>query len=285
MNELVPITAGQVLIGSPERHLDALAAEQHYDRAWFEDEAPAHSIEVAEFSIHRFPVTNLEFDRFVADTDYVTDAERLGFSLVYTEDYWEEIPEAHWRAPGGPGDSIKLRPNHPVVHVSLRDAQAYAAWVGLRLPTEAEWEYACHGPEWRTWPWGDYWDERRLNCAEFWSDHAVSDAAMWKSWWTQRRANGAIAPATTPVGQFSPIGDSPFGVCDLAGNVSEWTSTVYSLYGPPEFYLPTFRFAAGRYTVIRGGSWMNFRYQVRCCERMAADPARTSFNLGFRCAR
>lgn len=279
------VPSGRVSIGSPEDHLDAVAAQQHYERSWFEDEAPQHTEEIGAFRIQRHLVTNEEFGRFVDDTGYVTDAERRGFSLLYGDEYWEEADLVHWRNPGGTDDSITERPNHPVVHVSVEDARAYAAWAGLRLPTESEWEYACHGPAWRVWPWGDAWDSRHANCAEYWSGHAVGDAHAWGSWWARRRADGRVAPGTTSVGAFSPGGDSPFGVADMAGNVSEWIETAYYLYGPAGDYLPTYQFAAGRYAVIRGGSWMNFRYQVRCCERMAADPARTSFNIGFRCAK
>ena len=93
-------------------------------------------------------------------------------------------------------------------------------------------------------------------------------------------------PQTTPVGAFAGRGDSAFGCGDMAGNVYEWTSTTSYLYHETELCDPTLRLVMGRYRVIRGGSWMNFRYQVRCCERLHGDPAGWSnFALGFRCAK
>lgn len=92
-------------------------------------------------------------------------------------------------------------------------------------------------------------------------------------------------PQTTPVGAF-PGGDSVFGCSDMAGNVYEWTSSLSQMYDDEVECDPMLRMAMGRYRVIRGGSWMNFRYQVRCSERMHGDPSGWSnFALGFRCAK
>ncbi len=94
----------------------------------------------------------------------------------------------------------------------------------------------------------------------------------------------ATPPATTAVGSFSPRGDSLCGLADLAGNVAEWTATTYGPYDPARSYDPIYAAAAGRYVVVRGGCWMNFRYQLRTSERIACDSGYENFATGFRCA-
>jgi len=281
---MIEIPGGEIAVGSPEAHLDDLASDQHYEREWFEDEAPQHRVRVAGFLIDAQLVTNAQYQEFAEATGYQTEVERRGFGLVYGESYWEEIDGACWRYPAGAGDSAADRPDHPVVHVAYRDAVAYADWAGKRLPTEAEWEYAAHGSQWRAWPWGDRWDAALANSAEYWSGGPISTPADWKSWWKRYWHAHGGTPATTPVGAFSGAGDSPFGVADMAGNVSEWVASAYSLYDPDRTYLPNYQVAAGRYQVVRGGSWMNFRYQLRTTERFAADPTYSNVSMGFRCA-
>jgi sulfatase modifying factor 1 len=232
----------------------------------------------------RHPVTVAEFARFVSRTGHVTDAERAGGGMIYDEQYWEIVDGACWHRPAGPGSSVRGRDEHPVVHISYDDARAYAAWAGKRLPTETEWELAARGPEFRIWPWGDRWDSARANTAE--SAAGLGSLDSWRSWWRAVRAEHGAMPRTTPVGAFSPGGDSVFGCADMTGNVYEWTSTLAHLYADSAGCDPTIRLVMGRFRVIRGGSWMNFRYQVRCAERMYGDPAQWSnFALGFRCAR
>jgi sulfatase modifying factor 1 len=281
---MVQIPAGRVLLGSSEQHLDDVAASQHYKREWFEDEAPHHYARVDSFWIDATPVTNGDYLAFCADTGYRTEAELRGFGLVYGESYWDEADGVNWRHPGGLADTIEDRLDHPVVHIAYADAVAYATWAGKRLPTEAEWEYAAHGADWRCWPWGDDWDPDVVNCAEHWYGLPISNFGAWHDWWAQHRRSHGIRLGTTAVGQFSPAGDSPFGVGDLAGNVSEWTGSSYRLYDASRRYHETYERAAGRYQVLRGGSWMNFRYQVRTSERFASDPAYSSVSIGFRCA-
>jgi formylglycine-generating enzyme len=283
-DRMIAIPAGKVSIGSPESHLDDLAGDQHYEREWFEDETPRHYVQVAKFRIDAHLVTNAEFREFAEVTGYETVAEQRGFGLVYGEDYWEEVAGVCWRNPGGPADTVDGRLDHPVVHVAYGDAAAYAEWAGKRLPTEAEWEYAAHGPEWRCWPWGDHWDPSLANSAEYWSGSPISNPADWRSWWKRYWSSSHGRPATTPVGSFSPQGDSQFRVADMAGNVSEWVGSAYSLYDPSRSYLPNYEMAVDRYKVIRSGSWMNFRFQLRTSERFAADPTYSNLSIGFRCA-
>ncbi|WP_158607811.1 SUMF1/EgtB/PvdO family nonheme iron enzyme [Nocardia panacis] len=284
MGESIRIPGGTVVIGAPEPHLDDLARAQPYGRAWFADEAPARTHTVSAFRLDRTPVTNAEYAAFVVATGYRTTAERRGESLVYGADYWVALAGACWHTPVSGLDAVADRPNHPVVHVDSGDAEVYACWAGKRLPTEAEWEYAAHGPVWTAWPWGPYWDRDLANTAEFWAG-PLHDLREWRDWWRTRYDESGAAPATTDVGAYSPGGDSPFQIADMAGNVAEWTATTYHPYDPHRRYDPALTAAMRHgYRVIRGGSWKHLRYQTRTTERIAALPDYTSFDVGFRCA-
>ncbi|HEY9390798.1 MAG TPA: SUMF1/EgtB/PvdO family nonheme iron enzyme [Mycobacteriales bacterium] len=126
------------------------------------DAAAHRPVSGPPFRVEPHCVSNLRFATFVGATGYVTDAERFGFSFVFagllpgdlgsTEgvwgtEWWWEVAGADWRHPNGPGSTIVDRLDDPVVHVSFRDAQAFCAWSGLRLPTEAEWQAAVRGPD------------------------------------------------------------------------------------------------------------------------------------------
>jgi sulfatase modifying factor 1 len=285
MPAMILIPGGEAMVGSPSEHLDAIASQQHFGRDWFEDESPQHTRTIQPFRIARNPVTNREFATFADDTGYVTSAERRGFGLVYAARCWEKQPGVCWRTPAPGLDAARQRPGHPVVHVDHADAGAYAAWAGLRLPTEAEWEYAAHGSGWRPWPWGGDWDPDAANTAEYWAGGPIRDFASWRIWWTRRHAEHGPAPSTTPVGQFSPHGDSPFGVCDMAGNVAEWTASSYGPYDPSQEYDEGYRAAMKLgYVVVRGGSWKHFRFQTRTSERIACSADYSTFDVGFRAA-
>jgi formylglycine-generating enzyme len=139
--------------------------------AHYPEERPTHDVTVDAFWIDRHVVTNANFAKFIAATDYVTFAERPLDPSLYPgarpelltpgsavfrmpdrpvrprdlRDWWEYVPRADWRHPEGPGSTISGRESEPVVHVAYEDAAAYAAWAGKDLPTEAEWEFAARG--------------------------------------------------------------------------------------------------------------------------------------------
>ncbi|ATY12061.1 Sulphatase-modifying factor protein [Amycolatopsis sp. AA4] len=284
MGEMVSIPAGSFLQGSPPwvlRWLDE--SDQPLPPEWFGDETPQVSRRLPPYRIDRRPVTVAEFAEFVRATGYRTDAESRGYGMLYDRG-WTEREGVDWRAPAGPGSGTAGRENHPVVNVSWDDASAYAAWTGKRLPTEPEWEYAARGAGFRIWPWGNRWNPGLANTAEYYGEK-MTTLAEWRKWWATVGESRADLPLTTPVGAFSPAGDSVFGCADMAGNVYEWTATVSEPYADTARFDPAIRPAMGNYRVIRGGSWMNFRYQVRCCERLHGDPLGWSnFALGFRCA-
>lgn len=285
MDGMVALPGGRVDIGAPEHHLDTITGQQLYPRDWFADETPQHTVTLGAIHMDRTPVSNSQFAVFTDATGYVTAAERRGAGLIYGATYWLSQPGACWRQPVPGVDAVTERPEHPVVHVDHGDAAAYAAWAGKRLPTEAEWEYAAHGPGWRPWPWGSDWDRNLANTAEYWVGH-VRDINDWRSWWAHRVAVHGPAPATLPVGSFSPHADSPLGVADMAGNVAEWTASTYGPYDPGRTYDPAFTAAMRQgYRVVRGGSWKHFRFQTRTTERIACVPYYSSFEIGFRCVR
>jgi sulfatase modifying factor 1 len=203
---------------------------------FYPEEAPVREVHVDVFWIDTHAVTNAEFSRFVRKTGYVTVAERpldpadypgapaenlvpgaLVFHMtpgpVNLRDYaqwWSWFPGACWKHPEGPGSSIDSRPDHPVVHVAYEDVESYARWVGKRLPTEAEWEYAARGGlEGKDFVWGDEMEPGGKPAANTWQGDFP-----WRS--TLRHG-----PRTMPVGTFLPNG---YGLYDMAGNVWEWTS-------------------------------------------------------------
>lgn len=284
MRDMITIPADTVQIGAPEPHLDSIASQQHYDRSWFSDEAPQHVCEIPAFRIDRTPVTNLDYAQFVDATGYVTAAEQRGFGLVYGLTYWQTEPGVCWRTPAPGRDAVTDTPGHPVVHVDHADATAYATWAGKRLPTETEWEYAAHGPTWTPYPWGTDWNPLLLNSVEQQAGH-IHTLDQWRAWWRENYNQHGFTPGTTPVGSYSPGGDSLFEVADLAGNVAEWTASTYTPYDPSVTYDPALSAAMLHgYRVVRGGSWKHLRWQVRTTERIACEPGYSCFDIGFRCA-
>ncbi|HWV49308.1 MAG TPA: formylglycine-generating enzyme family protein [Microbacterium sp.] len=205
---------------------------------FYPDERPAHERTVGPFRIDRHEVTNAQYAAFVDDTGYVTVAEReldpaafpgadpadlVPGSMVFTptagpvdlrnwRNWWRWQPGAFWRRPFGPDSSIDDRLQHPVVHIAFEDANAYAAWAGLRLPTEAEHEYAARGGlEGQRFAWGD----------EPYPD-GVAQANSWL---------GRFPYDNQGVGDAAPVGSYPangYGLYDMIGNVWEWTSDYYT---------------------------------------------------------
>jgi formylglycine-generating enzyme required for sulfatase activity len=219
-----------------------MGSNDHYP-----EEAPVHRVTVDGFWIDRAPVTNRQFRTFVEATGHVTVAEKApdpkdypgalpemlkAGSLMFNppthpvdlrdwSQWWTFRFGATWRKPYGPGSSIKGLDDHPVVHVAYADAEAYAAWAGKGLPTEAEWEFACRGG---------------LDGAEFaWGDELEPDGRQMANFWHGEFPHQNLSPAaykrTTPVGAFPPTG---YGLVDMIGNVWEWTTDFYAPKHPAD---------------------------------------------------
>ncbi|MFN7165196.1 MAG: SUMF1/EgtB/PvdO family nonheme iron enzyme [Hyphomonas sp.] len=243
-------------------------------QALYPEEAPAMTLHIAGFQMLAHEVTNAEFARFVAATGHLTSAERStaeggpsagsavfvmpGERTAVTET-WKLVPGAAWRTPEGPGSDISGREGHPVVHVSLADAEAYAAWAGGRLPTEEEWEYAAAIglPDTANAQSGAY-DASGAPRANTWQGiFPVIDQA----------ADGFAGRA--PAGCFPP---SRIGLYDMIGNVWEWTSTPYH----------------GGANTIKGGSYLcadNFCRRYRPAARQPQETDFSSSHIGFRIVR
>jgi formylglycine-generating enzyme required for sulfatase activity len=253
-------------------------------------EGPVHEVTVDEFQIDAHAVTNEAFARFVDATGWVTEAERYGWSFVFggllPDDFpdtrgvvdapwWRQVEGAWWQHPEGPQSTIDDRDDHPVVHVSWNDAQAYCQWSGTRLPTEAEWEVAARGGTDRTaFPWGDDLEpggEHRMNVfqGEFPGGNTGADGYL----------------GTAPVDAYEPNG---LGLYNVTGNVWEWCSDWFdaSYYARSERTNPSGP-AAGSRRVQRGGSYLchlSYCRRYRVSARFANEPDSSTGNVGFRVA-
>lgn len=229
------------------------------DAAGDANETPRR-VTVAPFRISPHEVTNRNFADFVAATGHVTDPERSGEGYVWT-DKWRPAKGADWRHPHGPASSIDGRENHPVVQVSQRDAAAYCAWRGRRLPTEAEWEFAARGTDGRRYAWGSTPPAQTGEKSQRRGNYGTDDCCAPDATDGYR--------TTAPVGSF-PAGVSPFGLHDMAGNVWEWTTSHFP--GQPNWF------------VIKGGGWGNNPYCLRAAYRHGNPPDIGLDMVGFRCA-
>ena len=232
--------------------------------AWLKKERPAHAVELDGFWLDRTEVTNAQFSAFLNDQGNQIEAATT-WMHVGDEDCLVEVRDEQFRPQSGYAD-------HPAVEVSWYGAVAYCEWVGARLLTEAEWEYAARGPESRIFPWGDLFDGTRLNycdasCNLDWADASVEDGYA----------------RTSPVGSFAS-GESWCGARDLAGNLWEWVTDWYGPYPSERQVNPTGP-ETGYFRVLRGGAWSNDPDYARSAFRDGGTPFRTYYNVGFRCAR
>jgi formylglycine-generating enzyme required for sulfatase activity len=213
------------------------------------DEHPQQRVTLDAYYIDIYPVTNVQYGKFLTWILQSKDHSRCHPSEPRGKDHTARL----WYYPGRHG------PQQPVVGVDWWDAYAYAAWAGKRLPTEAEWEKAARGTDGRIWPWGNQWDKAKCNTAD----------------------GGPGVP--TPVGRY-PQGVSPYGCYDMAGNVWEWCADWFAedYYQRGPLRNPTGP-ERGTVRVLRGGSWIFEPRFARCTYRVGYDPAWYIYR-GFRCA-
>jgi formylglycine-generating enzyme required for sulfatase activity len=261
-------------------------------------EGPAHAVKLAAFYLDVTCVTNEQFNAFVNATGYKTESERFGWSFVFFghlsakqqatavrlrvlgSEWWCRVDGATWRHPEGPGSHIKQRWAHPVVQVSWSDAVAYATWVGKRLPTEAEWEYAARGGlAQKRFPWGDELEPEGRHRMNVWQ--GVFPTA-------NTEADGHFGPA--PAKSYRANG---YGLYQMTGNVWEWCADWFdaatyrrNARGQP-CVNPTGP-GTGDRRVMRGGSYLchaSYCNRYRTDARSSNTPDSATTNLGFRCAR
>ncbi len=276
---MVELDGGRFLMGNPRG-----------DGYPQDGEEPVHEVALSPFAIGSTPVTNAEFAAFVEDTGYQTEAEKTGWSFVFTmflpEDFeptraigrapwWRQVFGAQWRHPEGPQSDIAGREDHPVTHVSWDDANAYCEWAGLRLPTEAEWEFAARGGlDGAQFPWGDELEPDGRQMMNVFQGEFPARNTCEDGW-----------AGTSPVGSFESNG---FGLFDATGNVWEWCADRFSAnayregpHADPEGP------QAGDQRVIRGGSYLchaSYCRRYRVDARSSNTPDSTSGNTGFRVA-
>lgn len=254
-------------------------------------EGPIRKVAIDSFHIDKYAVTNEEFAEFVEATNYKTEAESFGWSFVFymflSEDvskkvtqnvagtpWWYVVEDAYWKQPEGPGSSVRGREDHPVVHISWNDADAYAQWSGKRLPTEAEWEYAARGGlEQKIYPWGD-----ELTPA------GVHHCNIWQGTFPKENTEADGYKATAPVDAFEPNG---YGLYNMSGNVWEWCSDWFtrSLHNKGGRSNPAGP-EKGDARVMRGGSYLchkSYCNRYRVAARSSNTPDSSTGNIGFRC--
>lgn len=307
------VPGGEFLMGSDHKLAQA-------------SERPAHRVKVAAFWMDRHHVTNAEFRKFVAATGYVTTAERtpdwetikvqvppgtrkppdsamVAGAMVFVgtdrpvplddwAQWWRYVPGANWKHPQGPGSNIEGKDDHPVVQVSYADALAYAKWIGKRLPTEAEWEFAARGGlEQATYAWGD--------------DIELGGAKMLNYWDAKERPFPVVSPKAGGAAGTSPVETFPrngYGLYDMTGNAWQWVADWYRAdyfkqqaagkvivnpVGPADSYDPDDRSApAGApKRVTRGGSFLcnvDYCLSYRPSARRGNDPYNPMSHIGFR---
>lgn len=251
-------------------------------------EGPVRRVRLDPFRMATTAVTNAEYGSFVKATGYRTEAERLGWSYVFSgfvrrralgtaagTSWWLAVPGSCWSNPEGPGSDVSRRQHHPVVHVTHADAVAYCAWAGTRLPTEAEWEFAARGGlEQRRFPWGDELTPR--------GGHRCN---IWQGTFPVRNTGADGHLGTAPVKSYRPNG---YGLYNMAGNVWEWCADWFGTEHPRDEPIvnPTGP-PTGEARVLRGGSYLchaSYCNRYRVAARTSSAPDTSAGNTGFRVA-
>ena len=243
-DEMVKIPAGTFLMGSDKK----------VDRNAYQPEFPQRRVYLDAYEIDKYEVTTVQFLKFVLAT--------------------ERNPLIDWQYEGG--NVQETMANHPVMHVSWFDADAYCRWAGKRLPTSAEWEKAARGEDGRIYPWGN--EPAGLSRANF-GRTGLSGPVR------DRPERLLLYPPIISVDKYDN-GVSPYGVFQLAGNVAEWTADWYD----PHYYktAPDRNPKGpekGTQRAFRGGGWIDSTPSVRPAQRNGTDPNTKMNWLGFRCAR
>jgi formylglycine-generating enzyme required for sulfatase activity len=295
---MVYVPAGQFEMGMSDAQVDQALREcdeviDDCEGEGFKDAQPAHTVALDAFWIDQTEVTNQQFAGFLNEQGNQSEevngqfAEWLKDHRSYSWIYNQVEGQVFWLEPGQYGLIEQVDgafrpkggyPDYPVIEVSWYGAAAYCDWVGGRLPTEAEWEYAARGPESLLYPWGNTFDGSRLNYRDasfvfkpFGRDTAYDDGyAQW-----------------APVGTY-PDGASWCGTLDMAGNIWEWVNDWYAddYYARSPVENPQGPATAGPYNlrVRRGGSWYDYGWGATAYRRGEFPSSLRVHWVGFRCA-
>ncbi|RVE72815.1 hypothetical protein OJAV_G00041620 [Oryzias javanicus] len=277
-SQMVWISGGEFLMGTDNPGIAA------------DGEGPQRPVHVDPFYMDIHEVTNQQFQSFVSATGYITEAENLETRLylrnlseqvksqinqaVAAAPWWLPVKGANWKNPEGPDSNITDRLHHPVVQVSWTDALAYCSWANKRLPTEAEWEFACRGGlKDRLYPWGNKLNPKGQHYANLWQGEFPSHNSEEDGY-----------TKTSPVMSFP---GNAFGLYDMVGNAWEWTSDWWSVHHTTDHQHNPTGPSSGTDKVKKGGSYMchkSYCYRYRCAARSQNTPDSAASNLGFRCA-
>lgn len=252
-----------------------------------DEEAPLRKGKIKPFWMDEAAVTNKRFRAFVEATGYITDAEHYGDSLVFegllADDappsnavaavpWWRAIPKAMWSRPEGEGSSIEGRDDHPVVHVSWRDAQAFAKWANGRLPREDEWEHAARaGLIDPRYPWGD--DDPND------SDHFPCN--IWQGQFPNHNTSKDGHYGTASAISFSP---NAYGLYNMVGNTWEWTAQEFRVRSLKKAIKETHQGKDG-FKIVKGGSFLchdSYCFRYRIAARTANSPESSTSHMSFR---
>ncbi len=275
---MVYVPAGQFEMGTSDAQMDQALqlcheANDDCEREWFKDEQPAHTVALDAFWIDQTEVTNAMFATFLNEQGNQVEE---GVSWLEPGAGHRGIAYGHIEENDGVFQPETGYEDYPVIEVSWYGAAAYCSWVGGRLPTEAEWEYAARGPQAVLYPWGNTFDGERTSycdarCSYKWRDTDFDDGfAQW-----------------APVGSYMG-GASWCGALDMAGNVWEWVSDWYDeeYYARSPVDNPQGPATAGPYNcrVRRGGSWYDEAWGVRSAYRRGEAPSSYRIHwVGVRC--
>jgi sulfatase modifying factor 1 len=275
---------------------DFLMGADNQDVFLEDGEGPVRTVTMPCFLMDAMAVTNSAFAQFVAQTGYVTDAEREGWSFVFHSlvhpgarlsihdgvipdaPWWLAVNAACWHTPEGKGSGVAGREDHPAVHISWRDAATYAAWAGKRLPTEAEWEMAARGGlQQASYPWGqDFKHQGKYRCN------------TWQGRFPEINTGADGYVGTCPVDAFEP---NAWGLYNMSGNVWEWCSDWWSeswhVAATSDTRTNPCGPTTGQAKVIRGGSYLchaSYCNRYRVSARSSNSVTSSTGHMGFRCA-
>lgn len=266
------IPGGKYLIGTDEQIFES------------DKEGPEREVELEQFYLDKYQVSNSDFQEFAQITEYVTEAETFGDSFVFKtlisadiqkeyEDFrvmqapwWYKVKGVNWKHPEGSGSTVDERLNHPVVHVSWNDANAFCKWKGKRLPTEAEWEAACRGGKKRKlFPWGNKLTPNDNHWMNIWQGDFPDGNTV---------EDGDVS--TCPVDKYR---QNEFDLYNIVGNAWDWTSDLWSADDVSK---------ENPDRVKKGGSYLchkSYCYRYRCAARSQNSQDSSAGNLSFRCAK